>query len=107
MRPKSQTVCNPMDCSPPSSSVHGISQARILEWAAISLSRGSLSPALTGRFFFFTTSTTWEASYEMPPDLLRGETSQYLQFSMSIKNFLKLIHMYISKIKSSKNVTSC
>ena len=34
------TLCNPMDCSPPGSSVHGISQARILEWVAISFSRG-------------------------------------------------------------------
>ena len=32
---------SPMDCSPPSSSVHGILQARILEWVAISFSRGS------------------------------------------------------------------
>ena len=32
------TVCNPMDCSPPDSSVHGILQARILEWGAISFS---------------------------------------------------------------------
>ena len=30
------TLCDPMDCSPPGSSVHGISQARILEWVAIS-----------------------------------------------------------------------
>ena len=35
------TLCDPMDYSPPGSSVHGISQARILEWAAISSSRGS------------------------------------------------------------------
>ena len=35
-----QTLCNPVDCSPPDSSVHGILQARILEWAAISFSRG-------------------------------------------------------------------
>ena len=34
------TLCNPMDCSPPASSVHGILQARILEWVAISSSRG-------------------------------------------------------------------
>ena len=34
------TLCDPMDCSPPGSSVHGISQARILEWVAISFSRG-------------------------------------------------------------------
>ena len=34
-------LCDPMDCSPPGSSVHGIFQARILEWLAISSSRGS------------------------------------------------------------------
>ena len=35
------TFFNPMDCSPPGSSVHGILQARILEWNAIPFSRGS------------------------------------------------------------------
>ena len=35
------TLCDPMDCSPPGSSVHGILQARILEWVAIPFSRGS------------------------------------------------------------------
>ena len=35
------TLCNPMDCSPPGSSVHGILQARILECVAISFSRES------------------------------------------------------------------
>ena len=57
-----------MDCGPPGSSVHGILQARILEWVDIYFSRGSshgikpmspMSPALAGGFF--TTSTTWEA----------------------------------------------
>ena len=57
-----------MDCSPPGSSVRGISPARILEWVVISFSRGSslsrvepespASPSLAGGFF--TTSTTWE-----------------------------------------------
>ena len=37
-------LCNPMDCRPPGSSVHGISQARILERVAISFSRGSSQP---------------------------------------------------------------
>ena len=32
-------LCNPMDCSPPGSSVHGLFQARILEWVAISFSK--------------------------------------------------------------------
>ena len=60
------TLCNPMDCSPPGPSVHGIIQARILEWVAItSLPKPGIkpmslmSPALAGRFF--TTSATWEA----------------------------------------------
>ena len=38
------TLCDPMDCSPPGSSVHGICQARILEWVAISFSRESSQP---------------------------------------------------------------
>ena len=55
------TLCNPMDCSPPGSSVHGILQGRTLEWAATSSSRGSSPPrdrthvscgsCLAGRFF--------------------------------------------------------
>ena len=63
------TLCDPMDCSPPGSFLHGILQTRILEWVAISFSRASsrprdqnpslTSPALTSGFF--TTSTTWEA----------------------------------------------
>ena len=61
-------LCDILDCSPPSFSVHGILQARILEWVAIASSRGSsrprdwtcvsYGPALAGRFF--TTSTTWQ-----------------------------------------------
>ena len=35
------TLCNPMDCSPPGSSVNGILQAIILEWVAVPFSKGS------------------------------------------------------------------
>ena len=52
------TLCDPVDCSPPGSSVHGILQARILEWAANPLSRGSSLPrdriqvsCIASRFF--------------------------------------------------------
>ena len=38
------TLCDPMDCRLPGSSVHGIFRARILEWVAISFSRGSFQP---------------------------------------------------------------
>ena len=37
-------LCDPMDCSPPGSSVHGVFQARILEWVAIPYSRESSQP---------------------------------------------------------------
>ena len=60
------TLCDPMDYSPPGSSVHGILQARILEWVAISFSRGSSQPRdQTGISCivdsFFTIWTTGEA----------------------------------------------
>ena len=62
------TLCNPMDCSPPGFSVHGILQARILEWVAMPSSKGDLpepgiepfsfmSPALADRFFTTNTIT--------------------------------------------------
>ena len=38
------TLCDPMDCSPPGFSVHGILQASILEWVVISFSRVSSQP---------------------------------------------------------------
>ena len=38
------TLCDPMDCIPPGSSIHGVLQARVLEWGAISFSRGSSRP---------------------------------------------------------------
>ena len=40
----SHSVCDPMDCSLPGFSVHGILQVRIVEWIAISFSRGSSCP---------------------------------------------------------------
>ena len=58
-------LCDPMDCSLPGSSVHGILQSRLLEWfpcllaGEYSLPRNEpRSPALAGGFF--TTSTTWK-----------------------------------------------
>ena len=60
------SLYDPMDCSLPGSSVHGVLQARILEWVTIPFSRGSSnpgikpgSPAPAGRFFMLW--ATWEA----------------------------------------------
>ena len=39
------TLCDPMEYRPPGSSVHGVLQARILEWAAFASSRGSSLPS--------------------------------------------------------------
>ena len=65
--PHSAVFCDPMDCSPPGSSIHEILQARILEQVAISFSRGSSRPwdwtwvsCIAGRFF-----TIW-ATREAP-----------------------------------------
>ena len=63
------TLCNPMDCSPLGSSVHGIFQARTLVWVAISYSRGSSQPrdwirisyvSCVGRWILYY-CPTWEA----------------------------------------------
>ena len=58
------TLCDPMDCSLPGSSVHGILQARILEWLAIPFSKGSSRPRdrtwvlrIPGRFFTIVWAT--------------------------------------------------
>ena len=67
--------CDPMDCSPPSSSVHRILQARILEWVAISFSRGLPHPGIepislaspAQQTDFFTTEPPGK-----PKGLLRG-----------------------------------
>ena len=64
-------LCNPMDCSPPDSSVHGLLQATILKWVAMPSSRGSsdpgiepmslVSPSMAGSFFYHQQPCMWEA----------------------------------------------
>ena len=56
------TLCDPMDCSPPGSSVHGILQARILEWVTTSFSRGTSQPM------------SWSQSPARQADSLSSET---------------------------------
>ena len=64
------TPCNPMDCSPLGSSVHGILQAGILEWGAIPFSRASSRPWDQTRVTciaggFFTICATRDALYRL------------------------------------------
>ena len=65
------TLCNPMDCSPPGSSVREMFQARILDWVAISYSKGSSRPRdrthvscdfCVGRWILYH-QATWEAQF--------------------------------------------
>ena len=83
------TWCDPMDCSPLGSSVHGVSQVRMLKWVAISFSRGS--PGIyqdktviqkdTCTFMFiaawFTIAKTWKES-KCPLTKERGKKMWYI-----------------------------
>ena len=82
-----------MDYRPPGSSVHGILQARILEWVAIPFSRGSSQPRdwtwvshITGRFF--TVWATREAQY--------GKLHWFLNIQLSLRSLdrLYLVRIY-------------
>ena len=65
-----QLFCDPMNCSSPGSSIYGISQARILEWVAISLSRASSQPrgqtriSCIGRWILYPWATRGAHKYE-------------------------------------------
>ena len=93
------TLCDPSDCSLPGSSVHGIFQARVLEWGAIAFSRGSYplrtwpgSSALAGRF-----STDWdmrEAQIRPVCGLLIAVS--ILQLSDKHSVMLRILHLIIT-----------
>ena len=53
------TLCDAMDCIPPGSSGHGIFQAKILEWVAISFSRGLPNPGIKQRSLTSTCIGRW------------------------------------------------
>ena len=88
------TLCNPMSCSPPGSSVKGILQARILEWVAVLSSRGSSQPkdwtwvsyvSCCIGSGFFTTSAAWEACFSL-----------YIHKEIqSLAIFLKIIFLFL------------
>ena len=71
-------LCNPMDCSPPGSSVHGIFQARILEWVVIFSSKGSSWPmdrtcvSCGGRWIIYHWAT--RQAWDFQESSLKGST---------------------------------
>ena len=91
------TLCDPMDCSLSGSSIHGIFQARILEWVAISFSRGSSQPS----------DRTW-VSHTVARSFTIWATSSLLKCKRSTINLFVNIFMLISYNKGtnhcSKNI---
>ena len=71
------TLSDPMDCSPPGSSVHGIFQARVLEWGAIAFSE-SLSCV---QLF----ATPWTVAHQapLPMQILQARVSEWLAMPSS------------------------
>ena len=67
---KCPTPCHPMACSPPGSSVQGISQARVLEWVAISFSRGSSQPRDQTHLLHWQVGSLRVCTWEVLPRLL-------------------------------------
>ena len=64
------TLCDPVDCSPLGFSVHGILQARILEWVAISFSRGSFLPSRRCGFNSWVLKIPWRRKLQPTPVFL-------------------------------------
>ena len=60
------TLCHPMDCSPPGSSVHGILQARIPEWVAMPSSGGSFRPRNRTQLSYVSSTGWWVLSHQHP-----------------------------------------
>ena len=61
------TLCDPIDGSPPGPSVHGILQARILEWVAISFSNACMHACMLSRFSLVPLcATLWTAAHQAP-----------------------------------------
>ena len=54
------TLCDPRDCNLPGSSVHGILQARILEWVDVLFSKGSSQPRDLTRVSCFAGGSSWK-----------------------------------------------
>ena len=85
------TLCNPVECSPPGSSVHGILQARILEWVAISFFRGSSRPkdqawvSCIAGIFFYHLRTPREAPLQTSLNVIPSMISKCLErFASSV-----------------------
>ena len=94
------TLCSPMDCSLPGFSIHGILQARTLEWVAISFSNAwkwKVKVKSLGRVWLLV--TPWAAAYQAPPSM--GFSGQQYWSGVPLPSPIK----YYSAIKKKKKMT--
>ena len=96
------TLCDPMDCSLPGSSVHGIFQARVLEWVAISCARVSSRPRgrtwvshIVGRPFTIWVEW-WLKAWFLDPECLTLIPSPYIYISVILGNLLNLLLSFLT-----------
>ena len=110
------TLCKPMDCNPPGSSAHGISRARILEWVAISFSRGSSQPRDCTYIFclaggFFTTEPSGKPLSQFSCSVVSDSATPWRaarQASLSITNPWSLLKlMSIESVMPSNHLILC
>ena len=89
-------LCDPIACSLPGSSVHGISQARKLEWVAISFSRG------------FSEHRDWTGSPALQADSLLSETSgkQFFSFQFSCSVLLDSVTPWTAACQATLSITN-
>ena len=97
-------LCDPVDCSPPGSNVHGIIQARLLEWVAIPFSGGSSWPrdwtqvfCVAGWFFAIWATTDLAPSKKIVPIYIPSNRG-YMSFWSSIMPNTKLFKLQKSKM---------
>ena len=98
------TLFNPMDCNLSGSSVHGILQARILKWVAISSSRGSSQPRDWTQVSYISCIVRQVLSHWYPP----GEAHQYIKCYIIRSTFWTLNEMYVKVLKYEElYINSC
>ena len=86
------TLCDPMDCSPPGSSICGILQVRILEWVAISFSRGFPNPGIEPRSPTLQTDSLPAESQGKPKNTGVGSLSLLQQIIPNQESNQGLLH---------------
>ena len=100
------TLCDPMDCSLPCSSIHGIFQARVLEWVAISLSNAwTWKVKVKSLSRVRLCAIPWTAAYQAPPSMVFSRQEYWsgvpLPSPWSISSLTKFkfsLAMYIYKM---------